>query len=198
MTECSRCGWSEGSEAMRKYHDTEWGVPQSDDGLLFEFLVLEGAQAGLSWSTILNRREGYRRAYLGFDPSSIALFGETDIERLLSDPEIIRNRQKVRSSVSNAQAFLDVAEEFGSFAAYMWDFVDGSPVRNSWKTMDDIPVTTETARIMSRDLKGRGFKFVGPTICYSHMQAVGMVNDHVVDCFRYREIDRLAAGFQAP
>jgi len=183
---------------MRKYHDAEWGFPLKDDLLLFEFLILEGAQAGLSWSTILKKRENYRRLYAGFDPEKVALFDEADIMRLLADPGIVRNRLKVRASVSNAAAFLNVAEEFGSFASYMWRFVDGKPVRNQWKTMADIPAATETASILSKDLKKRGFKFVGPTICYSHMQAVGMVNDHIVTCYRYEEIDRLARDFQSP
>ncbi len=198
MTKHVRCDWSLGSDLMRKYHDTEWGVPLADDQPLFEFLILEGAQAGLSWSTILKKRENYRRLYAGFDPEEVALFGETDIARLLSDPGIVRNRLKVRSSVSNAVAFLKVAEEFGSFASYIWTFVDGKPVRNQWKAMSDIPAATETASILSRDLKKRGFKFVGPTICYSHMQAVGMVNDHIVTCYRYEEIDRLARDFWSP
>jgi len=198
MKHYERCGWSLGSDLMRNYHDKEWGIPVTDDRTLFEFLTLEGAQAGLSWSTILDKRENYRRLYLNFDPERIARFDEADILRLLSDPGIVRNRLKVRASVSNAVAFLETAEEFGSFASYMWAFVDGKPVRNQWKTMEELPVATDTASIMSRDMKKRGFKFVGPTICYSHMQAVGMVNDHIVTCYRYEEIDRLARDFQSP
>lgn len=190
-----RCLWSENSDEMRRYHDTEWGVPLTDDTSLFEFLILEGAQAGLSWSTILKKRENYRRAYRDFNPEVVALYGEEDIARLLSDPGIVRNRLKVRASVTNAMAFLNIREEFGSFSEYMWRFVDGTPQKNQWETMEQIPVTTETSDRMSKDLKHRGFKFAGSTICYSHMQAVGMVNDHVVSCFRYPVICSLAEAF---
>ena len=170
------------------YHDEEWGVPVHDDRLLFEFLVLEGAQAGLSWLTILRKREGYRRAFAGFDPAAVAAFGPADVERLLADPGIVRNRLKIESAVANARAFLRVQEEFGSFDAYVWGFVGGETIQNEWRTMAEIPAKTPEAERMSADLKKRGFRFVGPTICYAHMQATGMVNDHTVDCFRYREL----------
>lgn len=173
---------------MVAYHDEEWGTPLHEDRALFEFLVLEGAQAGLSWSTILNRREGYRRAFAGFDPEKVARFTERRIEKLLTDPGIIRNRAKVTAAVTNARAFVAVQEEFGSFDAYIWGLVDGAPVRNRWTRLADIPASTTESEAMSKDLKRRGFRFVGPTICYAHMQATGMVNDHLVSCFRYGEL----------
>jgi DNA-3-methyladenine glycosylase I len=173
---------------MIAYHDEEWGVPLHDDGKLFEFLILEGAQAGLSWSTILNKRAGYRKAFAGFDPTKVARFTERRVEKLLTDPEIVRNRAKVTSAVGNAKAFLAVQEEFGTFDAYQWDFVDGAPVQNKWRRLADLPASTPVSEAMSKDLKKRGFRFVGPTICYAHMQATGMVNDHVVSCFRHREV----------
>lgn len=185
-----RCPWAEGSALERAYHDHEWGRPVHDDRLLFEFLVLEGAQAGLSWSTILKKREGYRRAFDHFEPAKVATYSEAKIARLLENPEIIRNRLKVRAAVTNARAFLAVQEEFGSFDAYIWQFVGGRPIRNAWQDPADIPATTPQSEAMSRDLKRRGFKFVGATICYAFMQAVGMVNDHLVDCFAYDEIVR--------
>ena len=188
MSEIKRCGWGEGEAFYTAYHDAEWGVPVHDDRLLFEFLVLEGAQAGLSWATILRRREGYRAAFDHFDVAKVAAYDDAKQATLLADPGIIRNRQKVASAVKNARAFLRVQEEFGTFADYMWRFVDGQPRINAWRTMSEIPAETDESRAMSRDLKARGFSFVGPTICYAHMQAVGMVNDHVVDCFRYREL----------
>ncbi len=163
-------------------------MPVHDDRLLFEFLVLEGAQAGLSWLTILRKREGYRRAFAGFDPAAVATFGSEDIDRLLADPGIVRNRLKIGAAVSNAQAFLRVQEEFGSFDAYVWGFVGGETIHNEWRTMAEIPAKTTEAERLSADLKKRGFRFVGPTICYAHMQATGMVNDHAVDCFRYGEL----------
>jgi DNA-3-methyladenine glycosylase I len=175
---------------MLEYHDEEWGLPSHDDRHLFELLVLEGAQAGLSWSTILRKREGYRRAFAGFDPERVARFDRRRVERLLGDPAIVRNRAKVESAVSNAQAALAVREEAGSLDAYLWSFVGGRPVRNRWGSMAEIPAETEASRAMSRDLKGRGFRFVGPTICYALMQAAGLVNDHVVGCFRWREVDQ--------
>jgi DNA-3-methyladenine glycosylase I len=187
-----RCPWCLSSEVYVRYHDTEWGVPVHDDRLLFEFLVLEGAQAGLSWSTILHRREGYRRAYEGFDPAVVAAFSEADVERLLADPGIIRNRAKVRSSIGNAAAFLKVVEAFGSFSAYQWRFVDGEPIQNEWRTLAEVPAVTPVAEAFSKDLKQRGFSFVGPTIVYAHMQAVGMVNDHLVDCHRHAACRALA------
>lgn len=184
-----RCPWSSLEEPLyRDYHDKEWGVPVHDDRLLFEFLVLEGAQAGLSWWTILRKRENYRRAFGGFEPRKVAKFDSKKMGELLKDPGIVRNRLKVASAVSNAKAFLKVQEEFGSFDSYVWRFVGGKPRVNRWRRGKDIPAVTPEAEQMSSDLKARGFRFVGPTICYAHMQATGMVNDHVVSCFRYREL----------
>ena len=170
------------------YHDDEWGVPSHDDWHLFEMLVLEGAQAGLSWSTILRKRENYRKAFAGFDPEAVARFGKRQIERLMGDPGIVRNRAKIEAAIGNARAATEVAEELGSLDTYLWSFVDGSPIRNRWRSLEEIPAETDTSRAMSRELKRRGFRFVGPTICYAFMQAVGMVNDHVVSCFRYADI----------
>jgi DNA-3-methyladenine glycosylase I len=170
------------------YHDREWGVPVHDDRLLFEFLTLEGAQAGLSWITILRKREAYRKAFAGFDPAAVARFDRAKVARLLADEGIVRNRLKVESAITNARAFLKIQKEFGSFDAYQWRFVGGRPIRNAWKRIRDIPASTPVSDAMSRDLKKRGFRFVGSTICYAHMQAVGMVNDHTVDCFRWREL----------
>ena len=184
----SRCGWVGDDPLYRAYHDTEWGVPVRDDRVLFEFLILEGAQAGLSWITILKRREGYRRAFDGFDPEKVARYGERKKTALLQDTGIIRNRLKIEAAVTNARLFLELQEELGSFAAFQWQFVDGRPRRNSWKTTADIPALTPESEAMSKELKKRGFRFVGPTICYAHMQATGMVNDHLVNCFRYREV----------
>src|SRR5512135_2234505 len=183
-----RCGWANGSELEQSYHDREWGVEIHDDRTLFEFLVLESAQAGLSWSTILKKREAYRRAFDNFDARKISRYSESTVSRLLADPGIIRNRLKINAAITNARAFLQVQEEFGSFDRYIWQFVNGKPIRNSWERMTDIPSSTPESVAMSRDLQKRGFKFVGPTICYAFMQAVGMVNDHVVDCFRYKEL----------
>jgi len=183
-----RCEWCGSDPLYLKYHDEEWGVPLHDDRALFEFLVLEGAQAGLSWLTILRRRDGYRRAFDDFDVVTIAAYGEAEVERLLSDPGIIRNRAKVRSAIQNAQAFVAVQEEFGSFDAYIWRFVDGKPIDGSCRVIADIPARTELSDTISKDLKKRGFSFVGSTIMYAHMQATGMVNDHVVSCFRYQEL----------
>ena len=183
-----RCDWANRSELEQSYHDLEWGVEIHDDRTLFEFLVLEGAQAGLSWSTILKKRTAYRRAFDNFDARKISNYSEKTVSRLLANPEIIRNRLKINTAVTNARAFLKVQEEFGSFDCYIWQFVKGKPIRNSWQTMTDIPSSTPESEAMSKDLKKRGFKFVGPTICYAFMQAVGMVNDHVADCFRYREL----------
>jgi DNA-3-methyladenine glycosylase I len=187
MRERKRCPWAKGDLDV-EYHDHEWGVPQHDDRVLFEFLILEGAQAGLSWSTILKKRENYRRAFDGFDAAKIARYRDGKIAKLLADPGIVRNRLKVQSTVANARAFLDVRREFGSFDAYVWRFVNGAPVRNARRTMAEVPARTPEADAMSKDLLKRGFRFVGPTICYAFMQAVGMVNDHLVDCFRYGEI----------
>ena len=175
---------------MLRYHDEEWGVPQHDDTRLFEFLTLEGAQAGLSWSTILARREGYRRAFAGFEIDKVASFSDEDIERLLQDTGIIRNRLKVESAIKNARAFLALQEELGSFDAYQWKFVDGRPRHNRFRSIKEVPARTPESDAFSKDLKKRGFTFVGSTIMYAHMQAVGMVNDHLVDCFRHRELTR--------
>jgi len=183
-----RCEWANRSELEQFYHDEEWGVPDHDDRSLFEFLVLEGAQAGLSWSTILRKREGYRKAFDDFDARKISRYSENDVSLLLANSEIIRNRLKIHAAITNARAFLRVQEQFGGFAPYIWRFVNGRPIQNSWKTMADIPSTTPESEAMSEDLQKRGFKFVGPTICYAFMQAVGMVNDHVIDCFRYEEL----------
>jgi DNA-3-methyladenine glycosylase I len=198
-TPVTRCAWVGNDPLYLAYHDQEWAVPVHDDRLLFEFLVLEGAQAGLSWLTILRRRENYRRAFAGFDPEVVAGFGEQQVERLLADPSIVRNRLKIQSAVTNARALLRVQEECGSFDAYVWAFVDGVPITNSWRTLAEIPAQTPESERMSKDLKRRGFSFVGPTICYAHMQATGMVNDHTVDCFRYLEVALLRAesGAQA-
>lgn len=185
----SRCKWASGGNALYvAYHDNEWGVPLHDDCRLFEFLVLEGAQAGLSWSTILNKREGYRKAFAGFDPQRVARFTPARIEKLLLDPGIVRNRLKVESAVTNAQAFLAVQKEFGSFDAYIWQFTGGKPIQNAWKSMKQVPASTRESDAMSKDLKQRGFRFVGSTIMYAHMQATGMVNDHTTDCFRWKEL----------
>jgi DNA-3-methyladenine glycosylase I len=188
----SRCAWTGADPLLIAYHDAEWGVPQHDDRRLFEFLVLEGAQAGLSWLTILRKREGYRAAFAGFDPAAVARFGERDVERLLNDSGIVRNRAKIGAAIGNARAFVSVQEAFGSFDAYMWPFVDGRPVQNRWRAMSEVPALTEQAAAFSKDLIRRGFKFVGPTIMYAHMQAVGMVNDHTLDCFRHAEVSRMA------
>jgi DNA-3-methyladenine glycosylase I len=179
-----RCAWANG-ELLIRYHDEEWGVPVHDDRKLFEFLILEGAQAGLSWNTILNKRENYRKAFDGFDPARVARYDRRKIERLLRDPGIVRNKLKIASAVGNARAFLQVQKEFGSFDVYIWQFVEGKPRVNSPKSMKQVPARTPESDAMSKDLKKRGFKFVGSTICYAFMQAVGMVNDHVVSCFRY-------------
>jgi len=177
---------------MLAYHDTEWGVPLHDDRALFELLILEGAQAGLSWTTILNRREGYRNAFAGFDPATVAAFGPDDEARLLADAGIIRNRAKVRSAIDNAQAALRVVAEQGSLDRYIWSFVDGRPIQNRWERLGELPAETDASRAMSRDLKRRGFSFVGPTICYAFMQSAGLVNDHQIGCFRYAEVAALA------
>jgi DNA-3-methyladenine glycosylase I len=188
MKQPTRCAWVGESPLYQAYHDNEWGVPVHHDRLLFEFLVLEGAQAGLSWLTVLRKREGYRRAFARFEPAEVAAFDDADVERLLADPGIVRNRLKIGAAIDNARAFLRVQEEFGSFDAYVWGFVAGETIQNEWRTMAEIPAKTPEAEHMSADLKRRGFRFVGPTICYAHMQATGMVNDHTIDCFRYREL----------
>jgi len=182
-----RCGWAKG-ERYEQYHDTEWGVPLHDDQALFEFLVLEGAQAGLSWSTILNKRENYRKAFGGFDPRKVARYDERKVAALLENPGIVRNRLKVRAAVTNAKAFLAVQKEFGTFDAYIWSFVGGRPIQNRWRELKELPAKTKESDAMSKDLQKRGFAFVGSTICYAHMQATGMVNDHLVTCFRHKEL----------
>ena len=189
-----RCPWCLGHPDYAAYHDREWGVPRTDDRKLFEFLVLEGAQAGLSWLTILRRRDGYRRAFAEFDPRKVARFGEPRIRSLLQDSGIIRNRLKIRAAVHNAKVFLRIQEEFGSFSAYQWRFVGGRPIQNRWPRLDRLPATSPESDAFSRDLKSRGMGFVGSTILYAHMQAVGMVNDHLTGCFRHREVRLLAAG----
>jgi DNA-3-methyladenine glycosylase I len=185
-----RCGWPGSDPLMIAYHDSEWGRPVHDDRRHFEFLVLEAAQAGLSWSTVLKKREGYRRAFSDFDPEKVARYGPKKIETLILDPAIIRNRLKIEAAVSNAGQFLRIQEEFGSFDAYCWRFVGGKPIDGKRKTLKDIPATTPESDALSKDLKKRGFKFVGSTIIYAHMQAVGMANDHTIDCFCYRELAR--------
>src|SRR5262244_2270125 len=183
-----RCGWvNVDDRLMREYHDREWGVPTHDDRKHFEFLLLEGAQAGLSWSIVLNKREGYRHAFSEFDPNKVARYTEKRVQKLLLDPGIVRNRQKIAAAVRNARAFLAIQNEFGSFDAYSWRFVDGGPKVNRWKVMKQIPATSAESDAFSKDLKHRGFRFVGSTVIYAHIQTVGMVNDHFVDCFRYRE-----------
>ncbi|MCY3748266.1 MAG: DNA-3-methyladenine glycosylase I [Chloroflexi bacterium] len=185
---CPRCPWAGDDPLMQAYHDEEWGVPLHDDRDLFELLTLEGAQAGLSWRTVLHRRRGYRQVFDNFDLERIAAYTPADIQARRADPRIIRNRAKIQSTVGNARAALRAIDELGSFDALIWSFVDGRPLRNAFRTMDDIPAETDISRAMSRDLKRRGFKFVGPTICYAFMQAAGLVNDHLVTCFRYREV----------
>jgi DNA-3-methyladenine glycosylase I len=185
MSSLTRCEWATGNdELMLAYHDSEWGVPSHDDRHLFELLTLEGAQAGLSWSTILRKREGYRSAFAGFAPEVVARFTATDVERLLADPGIVRNRLKVESTVNNAARVLEAQDEHGSLAAYLWRFVDGEPVVNRWRTLAEIPSETDLSKAISKDLKRHGFRFVGPTAIYAFMQSVGMVDDHTVDCFR--------------
>ena len=184
----TRCPWATSDPLYVSYHDEEWGVPLHDERRLFEMLVLEGAQAGLSWLTILRRREGYRRAFDRFDPQAVARYGPRDVERLLADDGIIRNRLKIDSAINNARAFLAVQEAFGSFDSYVWQFVDGRPTQNTWTTLEEVPTQTPVSNTMSKDLRKRGFTFVGPTICYAHMQATGMVNDHLIGCFRHREV----------
>jgi DNA-3-methyladenine glycosylase I len=184
-----RCSWCGSDPLYISYHDLEWGVPLHDDRRLFEMLTLEGAQAGLSWLTVLRKREGYRRAFAGFDPQTVADYGESDVARLLADPGIVRNRLKVASTISNARSVLEVQARYGSLDAFLWSFVDGVPIRNHWHSMAEIPASTPLSDRMSRELKRHGFRFVGSTICYAYMQATGMVNDHLVDCFRHHQSD---------
>ena len=193
-----RCAWARGSDLDVAYHDLEWGVPRSDDRMLFEALTLEGAQAGLSWSTILKKRDGYREAFRGFDPVQVASMGASDVERLLENPGIVRHRGKIESTLSNASRVLEIQAELGSFARYIWSFVDGRPVFNRWARLGDLPAETPVSKAMSKDLKRRGFRFVGPTTCYAFMQAAGLVNDHEVVCFRHAEIERLGRAFDVP
>ena len=187
-----RCGWCGDDELYVKYHDEEWGVPLYDDDTLFEFLILEGAQAGLAWITVLRKREGYRALFDGFDANKIARYSDRKLDKLLLEPRIIRNRLKVYSARQNARAFLAVQEEWGSFADYMWHFTDGKPLQNRWKSMAEMPAFTPLSDTISKDLKKRGFNFVGSTIIYAHMQATGMINDHTTDCFRHKECKKLA------
>ncbi|MFT4569984.1 MAG: DNA-3-methyladenine glycosylase I [Hyphomicrobiaceae bacterium] len=182
-----RCPWSGADPLYVAYHDTEWGVPVHDDSTLFEFLILEGAQAGLSWITILRKREGYRRAFANFDARKIARFGEAEVARLREDASIVRNRLKIEAAISNARLFLDIQDEVGSFSGYLWNFVGGTPIVNRRRSLKNVPAMTPESDAMARDMKKRGFRFVGSTILYAHMQATGMVNDHVLTCFRYRE-----------
>jgi len=184
-----RCAWARNPAAIL-YHDKEWGLPTHDDRVLFEFLILEGAQAGLSWDTILNKRENYRAALSGFDPQKIARYDNRKIDALLQNSGIVRNRLKIASAVKNAKAFLQIQKEFGSFDAYIWQFVDGKPIVNQWKSLKQLPARTSESDAMSKDLKKHGFNFVGSTICYAFMQAMGLVNDHAIDCFRYSQVQR--------
>ena len=192
MEEKCRCSWAGDVPVYVDYHDNEWGRPTHDDRMLFELLVLEGAQAGLSWLTILKKREAYREAFDGFDPAKVALYDEAKVEELMTNEGIVRNRRKIDAAITNAKLFLDVTREFGSFDAFIWDYVDGEPIVNRWKTQADVPATTPLSDRISKDLKKRGFKFVGPTICYAFMQACGLVNDHVTTCFRQQECAALA------
>lgn len=185
-----RCPWPGTDPLYVRYHDEEWGVPLHDERRLFEFLVLEGAQAGLSWITILRKRQAYRRAFARFDPKKVAAFGAAEVKALLNDAGIVRNRAKIESTIGNARCFLEVQREVGSFDKFMWQFTGGRPIQNRWRAIGNVPAKTEVAEALSKELKRRGFRFVGPTICYAHMQAVGMVNDHLVSCYRHRELSR--------
>jgi DNA-3-methyladenine glycosylase I len=185
-----RCPWCGDDPLYVAYHDEEWGVPQHDERILFEFLILEGAQAGLSWLTILRKRENYRRAFAGFDVAAVAAFDDADVTRLLADPGIVRNRRKISAAIGNARAFLEVQREFGSFDAYLWGFVDDRPLQNAWRDRLDLPATSPISDALAKDLKRRGFKFAGSTICYALMQAVGLVNDHLAGCFRHAQLCR--------
>lgn len=186
-----RCAWCENDELYTKYHDEEWGVPVFDDRKQFEFLVLESAQAGLSWLTVLRKRESYRKAYDNFNPITVAKFDDRKIEELMKYEGIIRNEKKIRASVNNAKRFIEVQKEFGSFSKYIWKFVDYKPIINSWKNESEIPAKTELSEVISKDLKKRGFEFIGPVIIYSHLQATGLINDHIIDCFRYDQINKM-------
>lgn len=192
----NRCEWCEDTfpEYVR-YHDQEWGVPVTDDRTQFEFLVLESAQAGLSWSTILKKRRGYEEAFAGFDVEQVARFTDDKILKLTQNPDIVRNESKIRSAVNNARQFIDIKDEYGSFSEYIWSFVDGQPINNRWKSLTEVPTTTGRSDKLAKDLKQRGFKFVGSTTIYAHMQAVGMVNDHIIDCFRHKEVEKMHQNF---
>ena len=187
-----RCEWANSSALYLEYHDSEWGVPVHEERKLFEFLILEGAQAGLSWSTILNKRQAYIQVFDNFEPTKVANYNDTKVQALLANPGIVRNRLKIQAAIQNARSFLKVQDQFGSFDTYIWQFVDGKPIQNSWKSLQEIPATTKESDAMSKELKKRGFTFVGSTICYAFMQAVGMVNDHMVDCFRWQEVKAFA------
>jgi DNA-3-methyladenine glycosylase I len=189
-----RCSWCGDDPLYVDYHDREWGVPCTDDGKLFEFLVLESAQAGLNWLTILRKREGYRHAFAGFDPHKVAAFQQRDVDRLLGNPDIVRNRLKVESAVNNACQFLEIQAQFGSFASYLWGFVEGRPVQNRWRHSAEVPATTPLSDTVSKDMKQRGFRFFGSTICYAYLQAMGLVNDHVLDCYRYQPCKNVIIG----
>ena len=187
-----RCEWGTSSVLYIEYHDLEWGVPVHDERLLFEFLILEGAQAGLSWSTILNKRKAYIQAFDNFEPTKVASYDDAKVQALLANTGIVRNRLKIQAAIQNARSFLEVRDQYGSFDTYIWQFVDGKPIQNSWKSLQEIPATTKESDAMSKELKKRGFTFVGSTICYAFMQAVGMVNDHTIDCFRWQEVKAFA------
>ena len=192
MDQKTRCGWNSfEDELYRIYHDEEWGVPVYDDRKIFEFLVLESAQAGLSWSTVLRKRENYRKAFAGFDPVKVAAFNDKHVEILLGDAGIIRNHLKIVAAINNAQRFLEIKKEFGQFSKYIWGFVGGKPIQNRWTTIKQLPVITPEAEALAKDLKVRGFKFLGPTVIYAHMQATGMVNDHTVECFRHKQVSKM-------
>lgn len=193
MEEKTRCSWAGDDPTYVDYHDNEWGRPTHDDRMLFELLVLEGAQAGLSWITVLRKREAYREAFDGFDPGAVACYGEAKVEELMANEGIVRNRLKINAAIANAKLFLDVVDEFGSFDAFIWGYVDGEPIVNRWEAQEDVPATTPLSDRISKDLKKRGFKFVGPTIVYAYLQSIGMVNDHVTDCFVRQELEGGAA-----
>ncbi|NKI19508.1 DNA-3-methyladenine glycosylase I [Spongiibacter sp. KMU-166] len=197
-TEEQVCGWCGTDPLYRRYHDEEWGVPCADDRILFEFLILESAQAGLNWLTVLRKREGYRAAFANFNAKKVAGFDEQKIEALLLDPGIVRNRKKVESAVSNARLFLEIQREYGSFARYMWGFLDDTPQQNQWESLAQVPATTPLSDAISKDMKKRGFRFFGSTICYAHLQALGFVNDHLLQCFRHRECTELGQAFIPP
>ena len=187
-----RCEWGNSSPLYIEYHDSEWGVPVHDERMLFEFLILEGAQAGLSWSTILNKRQAYIQAFDNFEPTKVASYNDAKVQALLANPAIVRNRLKIQAAIQNARSYLKVQDQYGTFDTYIWEFVDGKPVQNSWKSLQEIPATTKESDTMSKELKKQGFTFVGSTICYAFMQAVGMVNDHIVNCFRWQEVKAFA------